>query len=679
MSKPVYVNREISWLSFNDRVLQEADDDSVPLVERLRFLGIFSNNRDEFFRVRVANIKRFAALGKNYKFDPGDNPVELLEQIEKITSKQEKKFNAIYRSIISELKSEKIHLINERNLSKKQEAFVVDYFEKEIRGNIAPIILSKKSKLTLADKSIYLAVRFKKKGETPRYALIKIPQTDRFIMLPGSDKKRGIIMLDDAIRFNLDTIFRVFDFDSIEAFTIKVTRDAELDLDDDISRSWIDKMRRSVKNRKIGEAVRFVYDETMPDDFLEFLLKKLKISKTAALIGGKRYHNFKDFMKFPDLTGGDLLFPELPPLEHRGLKDKPSILQEILKRDFLLQYPYQSFGYVVDMVREAAIDPNVHSIHINLYRVAKKSKIINALINAAQNGKKVCAVIELQARFDEKNNIDTSQLLKENGVKVIFGVPGLKVHSKLILIEHRIGKKKTKIAHIGTGNFHEGTAKVYGDFSLLTSDPNLTREVNKVFDVIENNIVRHQFRHLLVSPFNMRRKFLLLIDREIKNAKKGEEAFIKLKINNLVDKQVIRKLYDASKAGVKIHILVRGICSLVPQVEGLSENITVYSIVDRFLEHARVFVFCNNGDHQYFITSADLMKRNLDHRIEVTAPIYSDKLKKELKEVLSIMWKDNVKSRIIDAKQSNKYKESNSKEPVRSQVDVYKYYKKKLK
>lgn len=384
-------------------------------------------------------------------------------------------------------------------------------------------------------------------------------------------------------------------------------------------------------------------------------------------------------MKFPDPTEGKLLYSELPPLEHSELRCKPSILNEILEDDFLISYPYQSFSYVIEMLREAAIDPNVYSIHINLYRVANDSKIVNALINAAQNGKKVTAIIELQARFDEKYNMEASQTLKEKGVNVIFGVPGLKVHSKLILIEKRIGKKKSKIAHVGTGNFHEGTAKIYGDYSLLTSDPRITKEASKVFDVIENNITRHLFRHLLVSPFNMRRKLLLLIYKETKNSKKGQEAFIKLKLNNLVDKQIIRKLYEASKAGVKIQILVRGICSLVPNVKGLSENIEVFSVVDRFLEHARVFIFCNNGDHQYFITSADIMKRNLDHRIEVTSPIYSDKIKKELSDVLSIMWKDNVKSRVIDLNQSNDYKKSEDETPTRSQVHVYNYYKKKLK
>lgn len=679
MKKPIYINREISWLSFNERVLQEANDSEVPLIERLRFLGIFSNNRDEFFRVRVASVKRFASLGKREKFKLQDNPADLLHQIEKITSKQEKKFNQIFSFLNIELKKEKIHLINEKKLSKKQKTFVQGYFEKEIRGSLVPIILTKNTKIVLDDKAIYLAIQLVKKEEETKHAVIKIPENDRFILLPENERKQDIIMLDDIIRFNLKSIFKVFDFDKIEAYTFKVTRDAELNLDDDISRSWLDKMKRSVKNRKIGEPVRFVYDEKIPKEFFKTLLRKLNIPKSASFISGKRYHNFKDFMKFPDPTEGKLLYSELPPLEHSELRCKPSILNEILEDDFLISYPYQSFSYVIEMLREAAIDPNVYSIHINLYRVANDSKIVNALINAAQNGKKVTAIIELQARFDEKHNMEASQTLKEKGVNVIFGVPGLKVHSKLILIEKRIGKKKSKIAHVGTGNFHEGTAKIYGDYSLLTSDPRITKEASKVFDVIENNITRHLFRHLLVSPFNMRRKLLLLIDKETKNSKKGQEAFIKLKLNNLVDKQVIRKLYEASKAGVKIQILVRGICSLVPNVKGLSENIEVFSVVDRFLEHARVFIFCNNGDHQYFITSADIMKRNLDHRIEVTSPIYSDKIKKELSDVLSIMWKDNVKSRVIDLNQSNDYKKSEDETPTRSQVHVYNYYKKKLK
>jgi polyphosphate kinase len=679
-----FVSRDISWLSFNERVLQEADDNNVPLIERMRFLGIFSNNRDEFFRVRVAAIRRMREMGRKGNELLGEDPEKLLDKIQNIILKQEKLFNKVYLKIRKELSEKRIFIINENQLSKNQTEFLQDYFKFQIRPALVPIIIDRKTPdIYIKDKAIYLGVKFYKKGaeNKARYALIEIPSQviNRFIELPSdSETDTYIILLDDVIRLSLPVIFKIFPFDVIEAYNFKMTRDAELDLDQDINAGFLEKMEKSLSERKKGEPVRFVYDREMPEDLLNALLKKLNLTDLENIIPAGRYHNFKDFMSFPAGNGKGLLYEPLPPLEHPLLKDQRSYLDVISKQDILISYPYQQFSYIINLLREAAIDPRVRSIKINLYRVSKNSRIINALISAAQNGKEVIVVVELQARFDEENNIRVSNKLQEAGAKVIFGVPGLKVHSKLILISRKETKGLRFYTHIGTGNFHEGTARVYGDHSLLTANQDIGRELSKVFEFFALNYKRATFKHLMVSPFNQRRKFIALIQNEIINQRAGKPSGITLKLNNLVDESMIRKLYEAASEGVPIKMMIRGICSLIPGVKGLSENIEAYSVIDRFLEHARVIVFQNAGDPLYFISSADWMTRNLDFRVEVTTPVYDTQIQKELKEILDIQFSDNVKCRIIDRKESNSYKKQNGNPELRSQMELYYYFKKKL-
>lgn len=683
MAKLRFINREISWLSFNERVLQEAEDENVPLIERLKFLGIFSNNRDEFFRVRVATLERMTKLGKSSKMQMGFDPDAILDQIQEIVLNQERKFQKIYKEVLKQLEEHNIHILNESNLNEEQGAYVKDYFDNTVRGTLVPLMISKKLSLPrLKDNAIYLAVKLSKKKKEPLYSIIEVPSLviNRFLVLPSVVGKRNVIILDDIIRYNLDEIYHIFSFDKVEAYTFKLTRDAELDVDDNLSESWIDKLAKSVKDRKEGDPVRFVHDSEMPEDLLNTILKKLGIRSDDNITSGGRYHNFKDFMGFPNIGATHLRYKKLKPLAHPNLAGNSSIIDAIAKKDVLLSYPFQSFSYIVDLLREAAIDPKVTKIQINVYRVADRSKVINALINAARNGKDVTVILELRARFDEENNIKWSRKLQEEGVKIIHGVPGLKVHSKLILIERQIRTKVTQIAHVGTGNFHEGTATLYGDYALLTSDSRITTEVAKVFDFFEVNYKRAQFRHLVVSPFNVRRRLNLLINNEIRNAKKGKKAYICLKLNNLVDEILIKKLYEASSAGVQIEIICRGICSLIPGIKGMSENITAYSIVDRFLEHARVMIFHNDGDDIYLMGSADWMTRNLDHRVEVLAPIYDKDIQKEIQHMIDLQLNDNVKRRVLDEKLNNEYcRSKKDKANNRSQMQTYKYFKSLVK
>ncbi len=683
MAKMKFINREISWLSFNERVLQEANDPSVPLIERIRFLGIFSNNRDEFFRVRVATLERLNDLGKSGKSHLGYDPEDVLSQIQEIVLNQERTFGKIYRYLRKELEKHEIYIIAEDKLNTEQGEFVKSYFEREVRGTLVPIMISKKQDLPkLKDNAIYLAVKLNTKDKKqPIYSIIEIPSLvlPRFLVLPNSEGKKYVMLLDDILRYNLEQIYHIFEFTSFEAYTFKITRDAELDIDDDLSTSWIEKLASSLKERKTGAPVRFVYDEAMPEDLLKILLNKLGVKNMDHLSPGARYHNFKDFMDFPNVGAKNLRNKKLPPSKHAFLESSKSILDAILKKDILLSYPYQSFSYIIDLLREAAIDPKVTRIQINLYRVAKRSKIINALINAVRNGKEVNVVLELTARFDEENNIKWSRKLQDEGVRIIHGVPGLKVHSKLILIDKKSKNGKVQqIAHIGTGNFHEGTANLYGDYSLLTSDSKIASEVGKLFEFFEVNYKRTLYRHLVVSPFNVRRRLNLLINNEIRNAKNGKKAKIILKLNNLVDELLIKKLYEASNAGVKIKLIIRGICSLVPDVKGQSENIEAYSIVDRFLEHARVMVFHNSGDSVYLLGSADWMTRNLDKRVEVLVPVYDKSIQEEIQLMLDMQMKDNVKRRLIDKKLSNKYVHDDGPE-FRSQIEQYKYFKSLVK
>lgn len=676
------INRDLSWLSFNARVLQEADDDRVPLVERMRFLGIFSNNLDEFFRVRVATLRRMGVLDTNAKKEFGYDPKKILDRIQKTVVEQQKEFERIFQEIIRKLESKGIVLLNEKQLTKEQGAFVRNYFQTTVRQTLVPIMLDKKSKmLNLKDKMIYLAIKLSRSTDRSdfRYALIEVPTqvVSRFLVLPqGKSNKTNILLLDDVVRFCLDDVFQIFDYDVLEAYTIKLTRDAELDIDDDMQQGMVEKIQRSLKKRKLGQLVRFIYDAEIPPDLLIFITRKLKLENNKNLIAGGRYHNFKDFIKFPGIGDASLQNEELPPLTHPDLINQRSILDVIRKKDVLLTFPYQSFNYIIELLREAAIDPKVDHIQINLYRVGEKSRVVNALLNAAKNGKQVTAIVELQARFDEENNIKLSRKLQDEGVKVIFGVPGLKVHSKLLLIHRKERKKEVLYAHVGTGNFHEVNSRIYTDHALLTADERITTEVEKVFEFFLRNYERANFKSLFVSPFNTRKRFIELIQQEIHNAKRHHPAYITLKMNNLVDEEMIRWLYRASQAGVKIKIIVRGICSLIPGVSGMSENIEAVSIVDRFLEHARVFIFCNDGKELVYISSADWMQRNLDHRIEVSTPILDTQVKKQVLDMINIQLKGTAKSRIIDRDQTNRYKGEGKKDLLRSQIEIYNYLKK---
>ncbi len=677
----VMINRDISWLHFNDRVLQEADDPRVPLIERLRFLGIFSNNLDEFFRVRVATLKRLANLESENPAALDFKPGKILYQLNRTVMQQQNKFYRIYSNILDELTREKIYIINEKQLSYDQGAYVTKYFRDHVRPNLFPIMIKNLKRLfSLKDKSIYLAVELKHKNNRTKsdYALIKVPSfvLSRFLILPKKGDKNYIILLDDVIRYNLSNIFSIFDYDVFNAYTIKITRDAELDIDNDVSKSFMERVAESLKQRKAAQPVRFSYDREMPSALLNLLTGKLKISGSDDIIGGSRYHNFKDFMSFPNVGGSHLEYPETPPLPHKDLAGSKSILAAIGQKDVMLHYPFQSFEYIIDLLREASIDPHVRSIKMTIYRVATNSKVVNSLINAARNGKSVTVFMELQARFDEQANIFWSQKLQEGGVKIIHGMPGIKVHSKLLLIYRRVGGKDICYANIGTGNFNEETARLYADDTLLTSDPDITDEVEKVFSLFSQSLYAPVvFQHLVVSPFGTRRFFSKMIKNEVENAKRGNRAEVFLKVNSLSDEKVVKKIYDAARQGVKFRLIVRGQCALVPDAEGLSKNIEAISIVDKYLEHSRVFIFHNGGDQKYYISSADLMKRNLDHRIEVSCPVYDKEIQKELRDMLEIQCNDNVKARRLDKQRLNEYRSNENKVKIRAQAKIYNYFK----
>ena len=675
-----FINREVSWLSFNERVLQEAEDVKNPIIERMKFLGIFSNNRDEFFRVRVANIRRVAELpGKNF-LSTGEDPKMVLDVILKQVLKQQTRFDRVYKRLIKDLHQENIYFLNETQIEEGHKDFIREFFVDKVRTNIVPIIINKRKNFPfLKDAATYMFVKMynkRDKSEKSEYALIEIPsgQVDRIITLPSSDKKKYLIMLDDIIRYNLPQVFSIFNYDTIEAYNIKVTRDAELDIDEDISKSLVDKLSKGIKNRQVGEPVRFVYDDQMPRDMRQLIEKKMKLQKSDNLIPGGRYHNFKDYIAFPQIGNSKLLNPSLPPLPNKDLEGVSSIIDVIKKKDVACFYPFQKFDYVIDFLRQAAIDPNVTTIKINIYRVANNSRIINALINAAKNGKDVTVLIELRARFDEHNNIKWSQSLEEEGVKVHFGLRGLKVHSKLIMVKRKEGRGQTTYVHVGTGNFHEKTAKIYSDASLLTSDKRIANDIEKVFDFVERPYMNKRFNNIIISPYNTRSKFIRLINQEIRNAKKGKPAKITIKLNNFNDPELIKKFYEASCEGVEIKMIIRGICSLVPGVKDLSENIEVVSIIDRYLEHIRMFHFHNGGNELFFIGSADWLVRNLDRRVEVTTPIYDSEIQDNMREFLELQLKDNVKARVIDEKGKNKYVPKKGKK-IRSQIEQYNYFK----
>lgn len=673
------VNRELSWLSFNERVLQEANDPTVPLIERIKFLGIFSSNRDEFFRVRVATIRRMLKIAKKAKNVLGENPHVLLNKIMNKVMEKQDSFEEIYQNILKELELYNIFIINEKQLTAEQGEYVREYFHEYVFPALVPIMVDQIPQFPwLKDRAIYLIIKLVRPNKKNKFALVEIPtdKISRFLVLPKENK--FIILLDDVIRYCLRDIFYHFNFESAEAYTIKLTRDAELDIEQDVSKSLVKKISESINRRKKGEPVRLEYDEEIAPDILKFISKRLKFLKDHNTIRGGRYLNFIDFIKFPNIGKSELKYKFPAPLYHPELKKNQSVLKVIRKKDILLTYPYLSFHHVIDVLREASIDPKVKSIHITLYRVSRNSNIVNALINAVKNGKQVTAVVELQARFDEERNIFWSNRLQEEGAKVIYGVPGLKAHTKLFLITREENGHNCHYAHLGTGNFNEETAKIYCDHSLLTFDKRITKEVAEIFSFYTDNYKTGNYKHLLVSPFYMRKKLIGLMDKEIKHAKEGKEARMFLKMNSLVDEAMIKKLYEASDHGVKIKLIVRGICSLVPGIKGMSENIEAISIVDKYLEHSRVFVFFNKGDEKYFISSADMMHRNLDFRSEVATPVYDKHIQKELKDILEIQWKDNVKARIINESQDNTYRTTESKTKVRAQDEIYKYFKEKI-
>jgi polyphosphate kinase len=679
-------NRELSWLSFNERVLQEAADTAVPLLERLRFLGIYSNNRDEFFRVRVATVRRLLRINRKLDLLQGEEPAVLLDKIQKVILDQQVKYEKLYATLLSALGRNNIHILNENQLSQKQQLFVKDYFIREVQSRLFPIMLDNATDFPyLKDNSIYLVVRLEqKKGKKEkfiRYALIEIPRKTipRFLVLPSPRGKKHIILLDDVIRFNMDRIFSIFEYDHIESYLIKVTRDAELDLDHDLSKSILEKISRSVKNRKKGLPVRLAYDASIAPDILELLVSRMKFRKSDNLIPGGRIQNTKDFISLPDLGFPKLRYRKIQPLVHPGFEGNVSHFPVLDKRDILLNFPYHDFSQVLNLIREASIDPDVTSIKITLYRLAVNSIVASALINAVKNGKIVTVVVELQARFDEEANIYWANQLQEEGAKVIHGVPGLKVHSKLLLIQRKNKGETRKYALISTGNFNEDTSAIYSDTALITSDRRITEEVEKLFSFYQDNYKVGKYKHLVTAPWDMRKYFLHLINKEINQARKGKEAYIWMKMNSLVDKDIIAKLYQASQEGVKIKLIIRGICSLIPGIKGLSDNIEVISIVDKFLEHSRIFIFGAGGDEKIFLSSADMMSRNLDHRSEVAVPVYSQEIKKELRDYLLIQFRDNCKARVIDQKQDNRYRKSSARKKHRAQEELYRFYQQKKK
>lgn len=686
-TKNEYINREISWLHFNARVLQESNDKRVPLIDRLRFLGIFSNNLDEFFKVRYATVKRIVDAGKTGKSVlGGERANDLLEEITKIVIDQQARSLEIFKGIEKELRAENIFIINEKEVSESQAEFIRDYYFKKVNQELMTIILNDLTEFPLLkDTAAYLAVKIVMKngsgqGRHNRYALIEIPKgIDRFVVLPKEGDKNYIIILDDLIRFCLDNVFTMFEFESISAHMIKITRDAELDIDNDLSKSFIEKISSSVEHRKISDPVRFVYDKKIDKDTLQFLKEKMDIMGTDSVIPGGRYHNRRDYMGFPSLGRYDLMYEKMEPLPVKGLSMKGSLLEMIAHKDYMIYAPYHTFSYVTKFLREAALDPKVRNIKITIYRLASDSQIASALINAAKNGKHVTVQIELQARFDEQNNIEYANYLQAEGVNLIFGVPGLKVHSKICMIEREETHGIKRYGFISTGNFNESTAKIYTDYTLFTAHEGILKDMGKVFDFFETNYKINKYKHLIVSPHYTKSTFIKLIDREIANARQGKEAYIKIKMNSLTSYKMVDKLYEASRAGVKIQMIIRGICCLIPGIEGMSENIEAISVVDKFLEHPRSFIFGNGGNPKVYISSADWMTRNLDFRVEVGCPIYDEEIKQELLDTFEISWEDNMKARIFSAKQDNAYRQRAKSEPeLRSQIEMYHYYQKKL-
>jgi len=675
-----YINRELSWLQFNARVLQEASDENVPLIERLRFLGIFSNNLDEFFKVRYATVKRIDEAGKAGKNQLGGiKASDLLDIITKTVIKQQTESLNILSAIQTKLKAEGIFIVKENQISASQKKFIKNYFIQNVSPALVTIILNDEIRIpNLKDSAAYLAIKMSLENEKNQYALIEISKNmDRFVVLPKERNKNSIIMLDDLLRYCLDDIFNIFDYKTISAHMIKITRDAELDLESDLSKSFMEKISDSVKDRQDGEPVRFVYDKTIDKSTLFFLMEKMGIQSSDSIIPGGRYHNRRDYMSFPSLGRTDLLYNKIIALPVKDLSLETSIFKAIAKKDYLQYTPYHTFAYTVKFLREAALDPNVKTIKITIYRLAQISHVASSLINAAINGKKVTVSMEIQARFDEQANIDYAEQMQREGVKLIFGVQGLKVHCKMCLIEREENNKLVRYGFISTGNFNESTARIYTDYTLFTANQKILKDISKLFHFFSVNYKVYRYKHIITSPHYTRNSFFNLIDNEIKNKKDGKPAYIRLKMNSISSYKMIDKLYEASSAGVKIEMIVRGICCLVPGVKGMSENITVVSIIDKFLEHTRLYVFCNNNEPNVYISSADWMTRNIENRVEVSCPILDKNIKNELIDTFNICWKDNVKSRILDKTQTNAYKLNKNKK-IRAQFETYNYYKNQL-
>lgn len=674
LDESLFIPRELSWLAFNARVLQEAADPSVPEIQRLRYLGIFSNNLDEFFRVRVAEVRRLISVSSG---NTRQQAKELLAAIQSEVVSMQHDFERVKEAVMDALEARRIYMVNERELDEGQLVFVQEFFTATLLPELDPILFVDGAPIpVLNDESLYLGVDITS-GKDYRVAVVEVPtdRLNRFLEVPRRKGQSGrfFISLDNAIRACLPQMFRgVIPIDTAQAFCFKFSRDAEIELDVGIMESLIEKMASSLKQRKKADAVRFVYDAEMPKRLLDFLVSRFSLGKYDSLIPGGRYHNSKDFMAFPSVGPRYLELRPLPAVPLPAVDGAENILTAIRARDVFLYYPYHSFDYVIDLLKTAAMDPQVESIRICLYRVASQSRVVDALLNAVHNGKRVLAVVELAARFDEQANIDWAQRLTDGGIEVIFGIPGLKVHSKLLLIQRREDGQDRFYTHIGTGNFNEKTARLYTDFSLLTYDQDLGGEVRNVFDFLRYTYRRVDYELLLVSPHSSRPGLLAKIDREIGNARQGLRAAMTLKCNNLVDKELVMKLYEASDAGVEIRLIVRGMCSLQPGVKGISDNIEGISIVDRYLEHPRAYVFYNAGDPEYYIGSADLMTRNLDFRVEVLCPVRDPDARELIQTVLDIQWHDNVKARILDRSQSNKLvKRPRKTAAIRSQEAIH--------
>ncbi len=673
-----FINRELSWLQFNGRVLQEAADESVPLIERLRFLGIFSNNLDEFFRVRYATVRRIVEAGKKGRKALGVfTAQELLEKITSIVINQQAESLDILKDIYKKLEEKNIHVINESEITHEaHDKFIKDFFTEKVSPALETIILRDDLELPrIQDLDAYLMVKMDLLDqEAPLYALLEIPSTiERFVVLPKVGDSDYIMILDDIIRYHLDTIFNIFNYSTISAHMIKITRDAELDIESDLGKSFIEKLSKSVKGREDGEPVRFVFDKSIEQNTLDFLLNKLGVENTDSIIPGGRYHNRKDYMGFPSLGRNNLLYDKVKPLPIHGITLECSMFEKVAKKDYLQYTPYHTFAYTIKFLREAALDPKVQSIKITIYRLASTSHIASALINAAQNGKEVTVQIELRARFDEASNMSYAKKMEDQGVKLIFGVPGLKVHSKVCVIERLENDKIKRYGFISTGNFNHKTANIYTDYTLFTANQKILKDLSKLFNFFDTNYIVNKYRHLIISPHYARDTFYNLINEQIESVKAGGIGYIRLKLNSISNYAIIEKLYEASQAGVKVDMIVRGICCLIPGVPGLSENIRVISIIDKYLEHPRVLVFGKGSESKVFISSSDWMSRNLDNRVEVTCPIYDQDVKNEILETLEICWKDNVKARLLNQLQDNAYV-SNIEKPLRSQFATYDYY-----